>query len=39
MKQRWLKASKMIPQIDQNDIIEEHPFFNGDRHIKPSLKH
>lgn len=39
MKQRWLKANKMIPEVDQNDIIDEHPFFNGGKIVKSSLKH
>ena len=39
MKQRWLKANKAIPLVDQNDILEEHPFFNGGKVVKSSFKH
>lgn len=29
----------MIPNVDQSDIIDEHPLFNGGKYVKTSHKH
>jgi hypothetical protein len=35
MKERWLKTNFNLPQVDKEDINNEHPLFNGGNRVKP----
>ena len=39
MKERWLRANILIPEMDQKDIIEESPIINPAKNNMPKHQH